>query len=138
MMIGSLTIRRSAKCAAALVAAFAIVGIAGGLGPSMVTWPSQVQADGGKSSGAFWLVQAIEGSAEVRRAAGLSWTNLAVGQLVEPGSEIRTSSAGRVALVSDRDTLNITPSSRVELRAPVQQVSVQMIYQWFGEVTYEI
>ena len=138
MMTGSLAIRRSAKCATALAAALAVVGIAEGVEPSMVTWPSQVQADSGKSLGAFWLVQAIEGSAEVRRAAeGLSWTNLAVGQLVEPGSEIRTSSAGRVALVSGRDTLNITPSSRVELPAPVQPASVQ-IYQWFGEVTYEI
>jgi hypothetical protein len=96
------------------------------------------RAEDAANADALWRVQSTQGDAFARRSDGGDvWYPVRVGQALEPGSEIKTETSARVALVRGTEILNIDPNKRVALpsrsRAPQT-----LIIQWFGEVIYDV
>ncbi len=108
------------------------------LASTMVSWPAPAGAADASQSTDMWRVLFIAGGAEGRApSGGGTWVPLAVGSILEPGSEIRTAAAAEVYLGSGEQTVNVEPNSRIELPLP-KRAPATRVMQWFGEVIYEI
>ena len=109
-----------------------------GLVSTMVSWPAPAGAADASQSVDMWRVLFIVGGAEGRAPSGEgTWIPLAVGSILEPGSEIRTAASAEVYLGSGEQIVNVEPNSRIELPA-TNRAPATRVMQWFGEVIYEI
>ena len=103
-----------------------------GLVSTMVSWPAPAGAADSSQSADLWRVLFIIGGAEGRAPSGEgTWVPLAVGSILEPGSEIRTAAAAEVYLGSGERSLNVEPNSRIELPPP-NRAPATRVMQWFG------
>ena len=130
--------KKESLIALPFVAVVALGAVAYGLVPTVVSWPAPVGAADASQSTDMWRVLFIVGGAEGRAPSeGGTWVPLAVGSILEPGSEIRTAAAAEVYLGSGEQTVNVEPNSRIELPLP-KRAPATRVMQWFGEVIYEI
>ena len=130
--------KKESLIALPFVAVVALGAVAYGLVPTVVSWPAPARAADASQSTDMWRVLFIVGGAEGRAPSEEgTWVPLAVGSILEPGSEIRTAAAAEVYLGSGEQTVNVEPNSRIELPLP-KRAPATRVMQWFGEVIYEI
>jgi hypothetical protein len=65
------------------------------------------------ADGSDWRVSDIKGDAQVK--TGGAWRTLKRGDMVEPGSQVKTGAAGRVILVRPGDSLDIAPDGEFKV-----------------------
>jgi len=65
------------------------------------------------ADGSDWRVSDIKGNAQVK--TGDAWRTLKRGDMVEPGSQVKTGAAGRLILVRPGDSLDVAPDSEFKV-----------------------
>jgi hypothetical protein len=87
-----------------------------------------------------WVVQELKGAAFSRPHDGgdSQWHALRTGARIEPGSVVRTDGSGRTELTNGIDTIQLSPSSEIELPAGRSGDPVTRVIHWIGTAFFHV
>jgi len=120
--------------ATAAVTAFAVV-----VAVLFVLYGGRAAADDTSSIGR-WFVLELRGSAFSRPAAAASdqWQSLRPGEVIAPGSIVRTGKDSNLLLVNRVDRMRLSPDSELELPAGEAEDIVTRVTHWIGTVFFDV
>jgi hypothetical protein len=87
-----------------------------------------------------WVVQELKGAAFSRPHDGGEgqWQALQTGARIDAGSVVRTDGSGRMELTNGIDTIQLSPSSEIELPAGRSGDPVTRVIHWIGTAFFHV